>query len=364
MSRTPETWRALLDDVDPGWRERPDQQAALLDHFDSHASIPWFIHLLSGFGGVLAGTFLIGFFICIFQDAIVGYGVLGALFIAGAALARRALGHRQPSLHGSLTSLSLVGLGLVAFTVAEARLDELAASLVFIVLSGALYIANPDRVHRFFMATLGGQLALYASYVHVGPWAGYVVSLSAALAVVFAFGLERELGRNIHTLRPALYGWLWVLFTSASAGAAGDGIARAIDAALVPSEPIIRGIMAVALLVAVILAARENEERRPILWGAGFAALLGIVSSSGVLAGLLILFLGTWRHNKPLIIMGALCLIGFASHYYYSLRLELWAKALALVGSGVVLLGLRAVLIRQTWMRALIEEPLADEVVS
>jgi uncharacterized membrane protein len=73
----------------------------------------------------------------------------------------------------------------------------------------------------------------------------------------------------------------------------------------------------------------------PLAWG-----------SPGLLAAPLVLLVGFSRGNRIVTALGALFLAGFISFYYYNLELSLLAKSFALMGSGVVLLGARAVLAR------------------
>ena len=78
----------------------------------------------------------------------------------------------------------------------------------------------------------------------------------------------------------------------------------------------------------------------------GLTALLtlntpGVIGAAGILA------LAFHRRNTVLLGLAVAFLIGFGVFYYYDLSLSLLAKSGALVGSGLVLLGLRLFLLRR-----------------
>jgi uncharacterized membrane protein len=60
-----------------------------------------------------------------------------------------------------------------------------------------------------------------------------------------------------------------------------------------------------------------------------------------------ILALGFHRRSDVLIGLAVAFLLGFGVLYYYDLKMSLLAKSLALVGSGLVLLGLRLFILRR-----------------
>ena len=67
----------------------------------------------------------------------------------------------------------------------------------------------------------------------------------------------------------------------------------------------------------------------------------GVIGAAGVLA------LAFHRRNEVMLGLAVAFLIGFGVLYYYDLSLSLLAKSGALVGSGLVLLGLRLFILRR-----------------
>ena len=71
------------------------------------------------------------------------------------------------------------------------------------------------------------------------------------------------------------------------------------------------------------------------------AVLLGLISAPGILLTIGLMVLGYTKHEKPLIIVGALLMPVFLFLYYYNLDISLLQKSGVLIGSGVVLLASR-----------------------
>jgi uncharacterized membrane protein len=67
----------------------------------------------------------------------------------------------------------------------------------------------------------------------------------------------------------------------------------------------------------------------------------------GVIAALGVLMLGFHRRSVVLLGMAVLFVLVFGVSYYYDLGLSLLAKSLALLGSGLLMLGLRIFIARR-----------------
>lgn len=81
---------------------------------------------------------------------------------------------------------------------------------------------------------------------------------------------------------------------------------------------------------------------RPFIFGLSAAFLpLGLFTSPGVLAALLLLVLGRARDERYLTVLGGLFLPIFLAFYFHSLDIDLAHKAWAMAGSGLLLLGVR-----------------------
>jgi len=71
------------------------------------------------------------------------------------------------------------------------------------------------------------------------------------------------------------------------------------------------------------------------------AALVGL-GAGGILPALLFMLLGFSLQNRVLLGLGLLLFPVFLAHYYYNLHLDLLAKSVALVGSGLVMFLVRS----------------------
>jgi hypothetical protein len=82
------------------------------------------------------------------------------------------------------------------------------------------------------------------------------------------------------------------------------------------------------------------------LWIVTALVVLLFHKEPGVVLGMLFLTLGLRRGRMTLAGLAVLCLIGFFSHYYYTLSLTLLTKSLILMAAGGLLLGARPLLRR------------------
>jgi hypothetical protein len=93
----------------------------------------------------------------------------------------------------------------------------------------------------------------------------------------------------------------------------------------------------------------EKLKTAPLLLASICAVLLGFISAPGILLTIILMVLGYAKHDKLLIIVGALLMPIFLFLYYYNLDISLLKKSGILIGSGVVLLAGRFYLQRKIW---------------
>ncbi|MFM4962996.1 DUF4401 domain-containing protein [Aeromonas bivalvium] len=101
------------------------------------------------------------------------------------------------------------------------------------------------------------------------------------------------------------------------------------------------------LLCAAVLLALLHRLRLP--WRQGILALPLVLLAAlipGMGAGALVLLLGFYAGSLGMMALAALLLLGFGSLYYYDLALPLMTKSWLLLGSGALLLLIRALLLR------------------
>jgi len=93
----------------------------------------------------------------------------------------------------------------------------------------------------------------------------------------------------------------------------------------------------------------EKLKTAPLLLASICAVLLGFISAPGILLTIILMVLGYAKHDKLLIIVGALLMPIFLFLYYYNLDISLLKKSGIIIGSGVVLLAGRFYLQRKIW---------------
>lgn len=93
----------------------------------------------------------------------------------------------------------------------------------------------------------------------------------------------------------------------------------------------------------------EKLKCAPLILASIGAVILGLISSSGILLTIGLMVLGYSKHEKLLIIAGALFMPVFLFLYYYTLNISLMEKSYILIGSGIVLLAGRFYLRNKGW---------------
>lgn len=321
------TPHALLNELQSRGLVATDAPNAAADTRPAHDR-PWYIGLLLGASGWLAGLFLLGFVALLFspdkppEAALTGAGLLAAawgLFKAdrdGAFMAQLAL------------ALSIAGQCLLLFAMNEHadRIGPLALSALG--LQTVLVFVMPNRLHRTlsaFFATIAW--ALTVRFVLLGEpefWRG-----------------EREVST---ALAPALGGWLLTWLP------VGAGIALLIRHE--PGwmargwQPIVRPALT-GLLAGLGFATVVSQPFESFRWFGGgpvqqsWLALWPMLSALAALGGIAAAFA---LRSRALIGAGAVAALLHVSHFYYALGTGLLLKSvLMLAMGGALLLAARAV---------------------
>ena len=95
----------------------------------------------------------------------------------------------------------------------------------------------------------------------------------------------------------------------------------------------------------------RNLRREPIILAALAAAVLGAVSTPGILAGVGLIILGYAQEDRPLLGLGIVFFPAFIIAYYYDLDVTLLTKSWILLASGAILLLGRSALGQRPWAR-------------
>jgi uncharacterized membrane protein len=84
-------------------------------------------------------------------------------------------------------------------------------------------------------------------------------------------------------------------------------------------------------------------------WLVGGTLLVSLPAllTPGILAAVIMLVLAFQRNNRLLLGLGAAGLVVFLIAFYYHLEVTLLVKSLMLLGTGLLLLGLRAIMLQE-----------------
>lgn len=321
------------------------------------ASSPWFIRIMLGFAGWLGALFLLGFVAAGFAFVIKSAAsmvVVGAGACAVAvAIFRAAPKSDFMAQFGLAASLAGQALLLFGFAGLFRSISPAQFAWSFLLQEAALFVLIPNFLHRGLCA-LGAALAANFLLIDAGLYAFAPAFVTAAFLAAWLseFDFERHgpllraggYGLAIAAVLAAvLHGELWFDWLVRM------GHGKPIGG--VPVEWLGRGASALVLIVAVVLLLR----REGLALGSGqgrvglaAACILGAASfkAPGVGPAAAILVVGYANGNRVLAGLGILALLGYLSHYYYSLQSTLLFKSGLLAATGVALLAARFVLHR------------------
>lgn len=327
--------------VDP---EGLDGMLAVADQGEQH-SAPWFVRLLVGCGAWVAAGFL-GAFLAMIEWIPEGIGaaVFGGLLLTGVGALRR-----SPAASGSdfLQQLALagwlVGQVMVVFGVGEGTDSLPLAAGIALLVQAASVAFLPDPVARF-LASGFAVAALLTLMLH------WKVPHSHELAILLAFvpgGLlwwHRSgllAGPLPQAVNPVGYGLICSAFALLL-------LALADPFDQHPSGLLAGNALSIGVLVMAGALLGERLRSGPGLAVMGFVLLLGLATSSapGVMAAAGTLVLGFRSGERTLQGLAWTFLLFFLAAFYYNMNVSLLEKSGLLVGSGALLLGLRALLRR------------------
>jgi hypothetical protein len=317
------------------------------------ARSPWFVRVMLGIAGWIGAMFLLGFvgvgFAFVMESAAVSF-VLGAGVCAGAAFLYRASPHsdfmNQFGLAVSLAGQALMGFALVRWF--EPSMG--AAALALAIQQSVLFALVPNFIHRVWTSWTGAYAVTFA----LGQW-----GLHAFAPAVVTFGFlwpwlaEFDHPRRGELLRAAGYG----LALAAVQTAVMHGELMSLLWRTGTASPIVlwagNAASGLVLVWAVLrLLKREGvgpgePHGRIALAGALLLALISL-KAPGVGPAAAILVIGYANGNRVLAGLGVIALLGYLSHFYYSLHATLLEKSGLLAIAGLALLAARWAL-RRWW---------------
>lgn len=318
---------------------------------------PWFVQVLVTAAAWVAAILSAGF-LALFDVVTESNAALYVLPTAIAAIGLRWLARRGKAGRVAMDLVEQVALALsglarwFAFVgmpeqtrsggLLAGRDDMVAILLALLALEILFLILYPDRLQRFVATLLAGLwLTLLDGELGFGPYArqAYVTAAAAAAAALWLRPPPAPLAAWRAPVGFGLVLFAGVsLFEGALFEAGNDRLARL-------EWPTTLGMAAVALWIAFDVARERGVPPTSTLALAGFGALAVLAAvgwrEPGFVAAAGLLVLAVHRRERILFGLGVVFLVAFGIHYYYSLELDLMAKAGVLVGSGLVFLAAR-----------------------
>jgi hypothetical protein len=310
---------------------------------------PWFVRAMLGVAGWIGALFVLGFVGMalegLMRSAVASLAV-GALMCAAAATIFRA---RDSDLVTQFAfAVSLAGQALLANGWFDLLRLSSAAALVVGAQQAALFFLLPNFNHRVW-ASWSGAYAVVFALGKLGLAALAPAIVSAAFLALWLREFDHP--RRGRLLRSGGYGLaiaaaqaavmqgplIHVLLFAEAAG--GDRVVMWIGAAAAG---------AVLLWAVVALLRREGVA---LASGPGKSALAGAailavasLKAPGIGPATAILLVGYANGNRLLAGLGIATLIGYLSHYYYSLQATLLEKSVLLAAAGLALIAARLAL--------------------
>ena len=320
------------------------------------AHSPWFVRVMLGVAGWLGALFLLLFvglgLSFIIKNAGMAF-VVGAMACAAAAILFNKFSENDFASQFAL-AVSMAGQALMIFGIADMTGSKSVAvvGIVVAVVQAVLFWLLPSYVHRVWSAGVGA-CALAVALADMGFLAFTPALILAAFAWVWL--REFDYAKQASVVRAGGYG----LAIAAVVIAVMHGefsITRILDRVREPAGGIAglwigAALTGAALLWAVIqLLAREDV---PLDSAQGKIAVIGAVilaaatlKAPGIGPAAAVLVIGFANGNRVLAGLGIIALLGYLSHYYYSLQITLLEKSAVLVFTGVALLAARLALHR------------------
>ena len=322
------------------------------------ARVPWFVRVMLGIAGWIGALFLLGF---------VGAGFAfvlkssGAAFVVGAGACAVAVAIFRAAPKSDFVAqfglaVSFAGQALLVFAAVQWFERSTIGIALFVTLQQALlFILVPNFVHRLWASWSG---ALAATYVMLDAGMFAFTPAVTTAAFVWVALYEFKLARHGTLVRAGVYGL--ALAAVQTAVLHGDLVAALIlghghhGISLGESGVWLGRLASLAVLLwaVVTLLRREGLSLSSGQGRVGLAGalILGIASikAPGVGPAAAILIVGYANADRVLAGLGIFALLGYLSHYYYSLQATLLEKSGLLAATGIALLVARLAM-RHWW---------------
>jgi uncharacterized membrane protein len=342
---------------------------------DHRSDLPWYLPIIVAIGAWVASCFFLGSAIVLigWQDehkTTIGFiGV--ALLIIAVAVGRQKWG---VFVGQCALAVSLAGQAMIYYGFVNEHFHPLGmATVISIGLAALLYVAYPNFLSRLMTCFAALQLTLFWIYAgdngELFSGAQRVQSdLSQLILFYWAFHLAAICWCFLRPRHSVLFAPLGYALIASLAAWQVENLSNVWvrSTEISYSVPWVEwmffhlrtGLTALTLFGVSIWAAGGIfllREKASLFMGLALAlAALVWLGSGGVLLALLLMLLGFSLQNRAVLGLGIILFPIFLAHYYYNLNLDLLAKSGVLIGSGMVVLLLRAGLAR--WVFADLKE--------
>jgi len=323
---------------------------------ESGARSPWFVRVMLGVAGWLGALFLLLFLgigvSFIFDKPVVAL-IFGAIACAFAGVLFKKFAENDFAGQFGL-AVSMAGQALMIYGIAETIGSKSMTVVGFATaaVEGVLFWALSNYVHRVWSAAVGA-CALAVALADMGFFAFNAALILAAFAWVWL--KEFDYARQGALVRAGGYGLavaavvIAVMFGEVS-------VAWILDS---PKPPVgglagiwIGGALTGAALLWAVVQLLEREDvpldspQGKIAFAGAIILAIATLKAPGIGPATAVLVIGYANGNRVLAGFGILALLGYLSHYYYSMQITLLEKSAVLVCTGLALLAARLALVR------------------
>ena len=307
--------------------------------------LPLYLRVVVGVGAFIASLCFIGFLgaadIIRFHHE-EGLSIWGLIFVAGAIGLQKVSAHNNTVKHSFLmqSSFASMAVGKLLFVLGISQMFDSGwgttfALLVITVITYNIYRMSIDRF-------LSSFVLLFSILVNILWGRDISVSREFLLNGFFLFQFASVAiflthGKIKRDYIPISYAFTFSLCA---------------NVLFLSSHPAFINIILTGGLIVLFGWAAGGIEKlktKPLMSASIGTVFLGLISAPGILLTIGLMVLGYSKHEKLLIIMGALMMPLFLWLYYYNIDISLLQKSSILIGSGIVLLAGRFYIKHKGW---------------
>lgn len=317
----------------------------------AEALAPWYVRVMLGLAGWMAASFLLSF-VGVALASVMQRAALMLAVGAGACFAATTIFRNRPGDFASVFGFAVSLAGQALIVLGLARLvggDSLGATAALAAaVQAALFVFVPSYGHRIWCAFSAACAAAFAlGEAGLQPF----VPALATGAFVAVWLREFHHARRMQMLRAAGYGLAAAAcLLAVLQGALWYRFAGLRGASSLPALWWAGASASGAVLIGAVIGLLRREGvppgSGPGRFALGAAVLLALASlkAPGLGPAIAILVMGYANGNRVLAGFGIAALLGYLSHYYYSLQATLLEKSGLLAAAGITLLLARLVL--------------------